>query len=132
MVQPQPTMSTIKLSQPVPILRILDEAKAREFYVDFLGFKVDWEHRFDANAPLYMQVSRDACVLHLSEHYGDCVPGSAIRIETDNVDALNRELNGRHYKYAHPGVGDTPWNTREMGIKDPFGNRVVFSQRLRP
>ena len=29
-----------------PILRIFDEAKAREFYVDFLGFKVDWEHRF--------------------------------------------------------------------------------------
>lgn len=25
-----------------PILRIFDEAKAREFYVGFLGFKVDW------------------------------------------------------------------------------------------
>jgi hypothetical protein len=24
-----------------PILRIFDEAKAREFYVDFLGFGVD-------------------------------------------------------------------------------------------
>jgi catechol 2,3-dioxygenase-like lactoylglutathione lyase family enzyme len=26
-----------------PILRIFDEAKAREFYVDFLGFRVDWD-----------------------------------------------------------------------------------------
>lgn len=24
-----------------PILRIFDEAKAKEFYIDFLGFKVD-------------------------------------------------------------------------------------------
>ena len=30
-----------------PILRIFDEAKAKEFYVAFLGFKVDWEHRFE-------------------------------------------------------------------------------------
>ena len=29
-----------------PILRIFDEAKAKEFYVDFLGFSVDWEHRY--------------------------------------------------------------------------------------
>ena len=119
------------LSQPVPILRMLDEVKAREFYVSFLGFKVDWEHRFDDNAPLYMQISRDSCVLHLPEHYGDCTPGGAIRIDTDAVDALHRELNEKNYKYAHPGVGDTPWGTREMIIRDPFGNRVVFSQRVK-
>jgi hypothetical protein len=51
----------------VPILRIFDEAKAREFYIGFLGFVVDWEHRFEPNMPLYMQVSKDECVLHLSE-----------------------------------------------------------------
>lgn len=28
--------------QVIPILRIFDEAKAREFYVEFLGFRVDW------------------------------------------------------------------------------------------
>jgi hypothetical protein len=53
-----------------PIVRIFDEAKAREFYVDFLGFTIDWEHRFEPGTPLYMQVSKDTCVLHLSEHYG--------------------------------------------------------------
>jgi len=122
----------IKLKQPVPILRILDEKKAREFYVDFLGFKVDWEHRFEANAPLYMQISRDGCVLHLSEHYNDCTPGGALRIDTDAVESLNRELLQKDYKYAKPGVGDTPWQTREMNIKDPFGNRIVFSQPIGP
>ncbi len=120
----------MQLKQPVPILRMLDEAKAREFYVGFLGFNIDWEHRFDDNAPLYMQISRDRCVLHLSEHHNDCVPGSAIRIETDDVTGLNRELNDKKYKYANPGLGDTPWGTREMGIKDPFGNRLVFFQRV--
>src|SRR5687768_18025800 len=70
-----------------PILRIFDEAKAREFYVDFLGFKVDWEHRFEAGLPLYMQVSRDQCILHLSEHHGDCSPGSRSEEHTSELQS---------------------------------------------
>jgi catechol 2,3-dioxygenase-like lactoylglutathione lyase family enzyme len=55
------------LSRVTPILRIFDEAKAREFYIDFLGFKLDWEHRFEGgDFPVYMQVSLGDCVLHLS------------------------------------------------------------------
>lgn len=41
----------MKLQQPVPVLRMLDEAKAREFYVDFLGFAIDFEHGFDGRWP---------------------------------------------------------------------------------
>jgi len=37
--------------QTIPILRIFSFEKAREFYVEFLGFTVDWEHRFDADFP---------------------------------------------------------------------------------
>ena len=32
------------------ILRIFDVAKADEFYLGYLGFAVDWDHRFDDNA----------------------------------------------------------------------------------
>lgn len=70
----------MQLGKVTPILRIFDEAKALEFYVDFLGFKVDWQHRFEANFPLYLQVSLGECVLHLSEHHGDASPGAAVRI----------------------------------------------------
>lgn len=111
----------------IPILRIFDEAKAREFYVGFLGFNVDWEHRFGPDFPLYTQVSRDGCILHLSEHHGDCCPGAAIRIETTELDTLHAELAGKRYKYYRPGIEETPWHTREMTVKDPFGNRLTFS-----
>jgi catechol 2,3-dioxygenase-like lactoylglutathione lyase family enzyme len=37
----------------VPVLRIFDIATADEFYQGFLGFSVDWHHRFDPSAPLY-------------------------------------------------------------------------------
>jgi catechol 2,3-dioxygenase-like lactoylglutathione lyase family enzyme len=117
----------MSLGPITPILRSFDEAKAREFYVDYLGFTIDWEHRFEANFPLYLQVSRDGCVLHLTEHHGDCSPGAAIRIACDDVDAYHAELATKDYKYAKPGVESPPWGGREMSIKDPFGNRLTFA-----
>lgn len=117
----------MKLGPVTPILRIFDERKAREFYVDFLGFKVEWEHRFEPDLPLYLQVARAGCVLHLSEHHGDCCPGAALRIDTADVDALQAELAGKDYGYARPQVEDTPWGAREMSVKDPFGNRLTFT-----
>ena len=115
------------LRKSTPILRIFDEAKAKEFYVGFLGFTVDWEHRFEPGAPLYMQVSRDGCVLHLSEHHGDATPGSAMRVEVDDIDALHRELTEKRYTFARPGIEQTPWGTRDVTVKDPFGNRLTFT-----
>jgi catechol 2,3-dioxygenase-like lactoylglutathione lyase family enzyme len=115
-----------KLGGVTPILRMFDIGKAREFYVGFLGFTIDWEHRFDDDAPLYMAVSRGGCILHLSEHHGDGTPGSALRIETHDVAALHRELIGKKYRFARPGLEQTPWNTREVTVADPFGNRLTF------
>lgn len=117
----------MSLGQVVPVIRIFDEAKAKEFYIDFLGFKLDWEHRFDANAPLYLQVSKDICILHLSEHYGDGSAGITINIEIDDIDAFNQRLLAKQYKYAKPGIEDMPWGSRIMAIRDPFGNKLAFT-----
>ncbi|MFB6363385.1 glyoxalase superfamily protein [Paenibacillus elgii] len=114
------------LKSVTPILRIFDETKARAFYLDYLGFQVDWEHRFEENFPLYMQISLGACTLHLSEHHGDCCPGAAVRIEVENLEAFHAKLEAKDYKYAKPGLEITPWDTRELTVNDPFGNRLIF------
>lgn len=116
--------------QTTPILRSFDEAKAREFYVDFLGFTVDWEHRFEPGLPLYMQLSRGACVLHLSEHHGDCCPGAAMRIRVSDIEAFHAELSAKHYGNARPGIHDTPWGSRDVSVTDPFGNRLTFTNAV--
>jgi catechol 2,3-dioxygenase-like lactoylglutathione lyase family enzyme len=117
----------MNLGTITPILRIFDVAKAREFYVDFLGFKIDWEHRFEPDLPLYMQISRDGCVMHLSEHFGDGSPGVHLRIETTGLEEFQQQLIAKKYKNARPCIEDTPWNTREMTIVDPFGNWLTFA-----
>jgi uncharacterized glyoxalase superfamily protein PhnB len=120
----------MSFGKTTPILRIFDEAKAKEFYVDFLGFKVDWEHRFEPGLPLYMQISKNGCVLHLSEHHGDCCPGAAMRIETTELDAFHTELIAKAYKYYRPGIEKMPWGTRDMSVQDPFGNRLTFTDGI--
>ena len=116
-----------------PLLRMFDEAHTQAFYVDFLGFGVDWQHRFGDNFPLYQQVSLGGCVLHLSGHHGDCSPGGAVRIPVADVaalQALHARLQAADYRYAKPGLEDAPWGTRELTVHDPSGNRLVFHADL--
>ncbi len=113
---------------PIPILRIFDEAKAREFYLDFLGFTHDWDHRFAPGMPLYMQVSRGRVILHLSEHHGDASPGATEFIWMEGIEAFHRELLAKRYKNSRPGLETVDWGL-QVEVPDPFGNRLRFAQR---
>ena len=107
-----------------PILRSFDEARTRAFYVDYLGCGIDWEHRFDPDAPLYMQVSRAGLTLHLTEHHGDCTPGSTVFVTIDGLDALHAELRAKDYPNLRPDIDPAPWGGRVMELTDPSGNRL--------
>ena len=115
----------MRVSPAIPVIRVFSEEKAKEFYIDFLGFNLEWEHRFDAGFPLYAQVKRLDLTLHLSEHYGDATPGSTVFVPIDDMDTLYRELTDKAYAYSRPVIEDLPWG-RMMQIADPFGNRLQF------
>lgn len=120
----------ISFERITPVLRIFDVAKADEFYLGFLGFRIDWDHRFDDNAPLYRQISRGGLILHLSEHHGDGCPGARLRVTMRGIEALWAELTAKHYRFMRPGLEKMPWNTLELGVIDPFGNHIRFCEPL--
>lgn len=62
-----------------PIFRIFDYNKAIAFYINWLSFTVDWEDKPE-NSPVYLQISLDGIVIHLTEHHGDCTPGARTHI----------------------------------------------------
>lgn len=121
------TPRVIAFEQAVPILRIFDVEKAREFYLGFLGFAVDWEHRYGDNFPLYCQVSRAGLRLHLSEHAGDASPGGNMCVYMTGVRALHAELTARDYRYMKPGL-ETTEGRLELSVTDPFSNRIRFME----
>jgi catechol 2,3-dioxygenase-like lactoylglutathione lyase family enzyme len=118
--------------EAVPLMRIFDAHKAREFYVDFLGFKFDWIDTAQWRPgphPLYTQISRGSLVLHLTEHHGDASPGSTVYATVANIDAVHAELAAKNYTYNRPAIEDVPWG-RTLQVSDPFGNRLRFTQLL--
>ena len=120
----------IQILQTIPLLRIFDAQKAKDFYIGFLGFTIDWEHRFDDRAPLYMQVSRAGCALHLTEHHGDCCPGSTVFVWMTGIDEFHAEITARQYGFNRPGVERAFYDAKCMEVTDPFGNRIRFNERL--
>jgi len=120
---------TPRFVQTVPVLRIFDATKAREFYLAFLGFKVDFEHRFAPDLPLYMQVSMGELALALSEHHGDASPGARIIVEMTGLADFQSALLAKRYGYARPGLVQEEWGATTMTIADPFYNRLTFTER---
>jgi catechol 2,3-dioxygenase-like lactoylglutathione lyase family enzyme len=122
-------MSAIK-----PILRIFDYDKTIEFYVDWLGFNIDWTHTFDPGAPKFMQASLRDVVLYLSEHHGDGSPGVHINIEDfKGLAAYHEQLTGKKYKYNSPGLEVPFWDesTITMTVIDPVGNQLTFTEKVK-
>ena len=116
----------------IPVLRIFDTAKTKEFYVDWLGFSIDWEHRFGENFPLYMQVSKDNIKLHLSEHHGDCSPGAKVLIHlSGGLADYQASLTAKDYRYFKPGLEEAHWGALTMNLTDPFGNHLLFSEDIK-
>jgi hypothetical protein len=117
----------IQFTRTIPILRSFDEAKAKEFYVGFLGFSIDFEHRYELDMPLYMGVSRAGLTLHISEHFGDALPGSAVYLEMTGLREFHAELTGKKYKFARPGIGPGHAGGICVNLTDPFGNKLRFN-----
>lgn len=107
---------------------MFDPDRTLDFYCEYLGFTKDWEHRFEPELPLYAQVSRSSAVIHLSEHYGDGSPNTALWIPVDDVEALHAELSGRRHGYSRPGIEPDAPGGPTMTVIDPSGNQLRFAQ----
>ncbi|ASW73194.1 glyoxalase/bleomycin resistance/extradiol dioxygenase family protein [Chryseobacterium piperi] len=120
----------MKAEQIIPILRIFDYQKTIEFYVDWLGFEIVWEHHFEDNTPVYMEVNKENITFHLSEHHGDATPGSSVFIWGEGVADYHKELIAKKYKYNRPGLEKTFYDAVSFTVNDPFGNKIIFNEKF--
>ena len=113
---------TLSFGPGVPVLRSFDEARARAFYCDLLGFSVDWAERPAPDSPLYMQVSRGGFVLHLSEHDGDGRLAARLRIPVHGLERLREEMLAQ-------GLPQDEAEEDAVMVHDPFGNTLHFVEQ---
>lgn len=113
----------------IPQLRMTDAARSLVFYVDGLGFSIDWQHQFEPGLPLFVQLSRAGQTIFLTGHAGDCQPGGAAYFRVPDVDACFAAFNAQGIT-PHRPPEDMPWGSREMVLLDPDGNRLRFASEI--
>ncbi|HEX8330183.1 MAG TPA: glyoxalase superfamily protein [Hymenobacter sp.] len=109
-----------------PIFQISDYQQARDFYLDWLGFKIDWEDR--GSKGIYLQVSRGDIILHLSSYVNDCCPGAKAIAEMKGLLTYQHFLAQKKQPFVCPELKKTNWSDKvvQTEVTDPFGNRIVF------
>lgn len=121
---------TSKMALPtqrvVPALRITNYDRSKAFYVEQLGFRVEWEHRFEPSFPVFMSISRDGMEIYLSEHSGDCRVGGLVHFVIEDVNAWSREFTARGVKLTEPPNNDLGF--LNMTVTDPDGNQLRFME----
>lgn len=113
----------------IPQLRITSASISLPFYLDGLGFAVDWKHQFEPDFPIFVQITRAGQTLFLTEHTGDCQVGGAVYLVVPDVDGCYQQFTQRGIAIPEQPQ-DTPWDTREMVVVDPDGNRLRFASDL--
>lgn len=112
------------------VLAVADLEKARQFYVEKLGFSVE------LTVPGWIFLSRGACRLRI----GDC-PGIKpmsqapdhswfAYLHVHDAKALYAEFLEKEVEIWH-ALADKPWGMREFAIVTPDGHRIVFGEELR-
>ena len=113
----------------IPQLRMTDAARSHSFYVDQLGFTVDWTHQFEPGLPLFMQITRQGQTIFLSGHAGDCQPGGAVYFWVPDADATYAAFVTHGVLPVKP-IENMPWGVREFLLVDPDHNMLRFGTEL--
>lgn len=119
----------MKIEKVIPVLRIFDYKKAIEFYIDWLGFKINREPTFDENTPVYLEIEKDGLVIHLSEHHGDGTPGTNVFVWVEGIEEFHKEMINKKYKYNKPGLEKTFYGALAVKVIDPFHNQIIFNEK---
>lgn len=115
----------------VPVIKCSDLKASIRFYTDVLGFSVVCSDDPD-NDPV-IDLVRDGAGIQLSSMSGDGVYGTAVNVETYDVDSLFAEflsrgldISGRENSPVHLGPIDQTWGSREFYVTDMDGNTLRF------
>ena len=117
--------SSTATNEVIPILRVKSAAASVKWYAQ-LGFKQEWEHRFQPDFPAFVEISNGSMLLFLSEHTGDASPDTLVFLRVADVDSFVADLPGAAEKIEDSeGIG-----MRDVEVEDPDGNRIRIGSRL--
>ena len=110
----------------VPVLGIDDGEVAKNFYIEKLGFELDFEWRHEPGFPAQIGIKYGDHYMHLSEH-SKGHQGSELYLFVNDIEDWAARAKANGVKIEH-GPDKMPWGNTEMLIIDPHRNALRFSQ----
>ncbi len=115
-----------RISRTVPAFGITSYEQAVAHYIDWLGFKLEWEWREAPGQPVIMALSLHGFELMLNEHESAAASaGANVHLNVTNLAVLAEEWNARRPGSAKIQI-EPPYEFPDLPITDPFGNTLVF------
>ncbi len=116
----------------IPVIAVSNSRRAEDYYCKVLGFATLFTYRPNPSKaePCYMGVARDGVRLHLHSFKPERSGLTDAFIYVADVDQLFAEFSSRGATCQLPPTDQT-WGTREIAIRDPDGNVLVFATKVR-
>jgi predicted enzyme related to lactoylglutathione lyase len=111
---------------------VSDVDRAKDFYVDKVGFSDDHDHQVnDEIRFVQLTPPGSACSISLTTGAHEMEPGSieGLQVVVDDADAARAELAGRGVEVGE--VQEFPWG-RFVFFSDPDGNGWSVQQATKP
>ncbi|MFY9622361.1 MAG: glyoxalase superfamily protein [Pyrinomonadaceae bacterium] len=115
------TPGALKMERAIPILPADDLRIAKEFYVDRLGFEVNFEATEDGTTGL-LGVNRGTISLTLDCPMSGHGREACVSLQVEDADAYYDEWRDR-VEIRRPPKNE-PWGARTFDVIDPFGNTI--------
>ena len=115
----KPTIGNI-----VPVLSVGSYEETVSHYVEWLGFKVDWEYR-EEQLPFVISITSDGFSFMLAE--SETSTGSWTTIYVSDLEAMLEELNSRRSNSVKIELYP-PNDIAQIHVIDPWKNLLVFEQ----
>lgn len=121
---------------PMPVfttISVADVTALKDWYIRALGFGVVFEAPPVNGQPAIVHLRRrkyqDVLVVPGVNNNSHEAPSMTLNFQTEDLDDLSRQANAAPALGASKVEGpvNTPWNTRDLRITDPVGNRLVFT-----
>lgn len=117
------------MERAVPVLPVGDLQRARDFYVEKLGFKVSWQWTEDGANGL-LGVERGGIRLTLDCPMSGHGRDACVSLEVESADAYYNEWLANGVPMKRPPE-DESWGARTFDVTDPFGNTIFVIGPLR-
>ena len=92
-----------------------------------LGFKKDWEHRYEKDFPLFISMSHGNLRVFITEHVNESAFGAELYLFVKDIEQLESHVKKSGIKFQVE-LHDTAYGTREFNIEDPDGNKLRIGQ----